>query len=183
MSDKDAKDKLLQAAIELMREIDDTDSITVRQIAQRAGVGPALINYHYQSREKLLFAAIGEVMVQVMEAFRRKPDPCETPVQRVKTMLREVCEIGIRHEKLMRVGAKYQLLSEDFTASSYLLPALREAFGDKGEEALRVMALEIFAITNVILLRGDAVFAFTGLDIHDPAQRTRIVDTLIDIYL
>ena len=183
MSDKDAKEKLLQAAIALMQETEDTDSITVRQIAQRAGVGAALINYHYQSREKLLFAAIGEVMVQVMEAFRRKPDPNEAPQQRVKSMLREVCEIGIRHEKLMRVGAKYQLLSEDFSASSYLLPALREAFGDKGEDALRVMALEIFAITNVILLRGEAVFTFTGMDIHDATQRRRLVDTLIDIYL
>lgn len=182
MPDKDAKEKLLQAAIALMQETDDTDSITVRQIAQRAGVGAALINYHYQSREKLLFAAIGEVMVQVMDAFRRIPDPDETPQQRVKSMLHEVCEVGIRHEKLMRIGAKYQLLSQDFTASSYLLPALREAFGSKGEDALRVMAFEIFAITNVILLRGDAVFAFTGMDIHDPAQRQRLVDMLIDIY-
>ncbi len=182
MSDKDAKEKLLKAAIELMQETDDTDRITVRQIAQRAGVGAALINYHYQSREKLLFAAIGEVMVQMMDAIRRKPNPDETPQQRMKTLLREVCDVGIRHEKLMRIGAKYQLLSEDFSASSFLLPALRDAFGDKGEEALRVMALEIFAITNVILLRAEAVLKFTGLDIHDPAQRSRLVDTLIDIY-
>lgn len=183
MPDKDAKEKLLKAAIELMQETEDTDSITVRQIAQRAGVGAALVNYHYQSREKLLFAAMGEVMVQVMEAFRRKPEPEEDPRQRVKTMLREVCEIGVRHEKLMRVGAKYQLLSDDLTASRYLLPALRDAFPERGEDALRLMALELFVFTNVILLRADAVFGFTGVDIHDAAQRRWLVDTLIEVYL
>jgi len=183
MGDKDAKDKLLKAAIELLEETEDTDRITVRQIAQRAGVNAALINYHYQSREKLLFAAIGEVMVQVMDAFRRPPGPDETPKQRVKSMLLELCEVGMQHEKLMRVGAKYQLMSGEFSPAGYLLPALRAAYPDRGEEALRLMALELFIVTNAVLLHCSTVFSFTGLDIADAPQRSRLVDTLIDLYL
>ncbi len=51
MNDDSIKERILQATIELMRQ--DTANITVRKIAAQAGVTQGLINYHYQSKDRL----------------------------------------------------------------------------------------------------------------------------------
>lgn len=184
MSDKDAKERILKAAKELMDETNDLETVTMRQIAQRAGVGVGLINYHFQSRENLLYAAIGEVMISIMDAFRRTPDEGATPEQKLKDMMTALCDAGAHHEKEMRLGSQYQLLSGDFSAAHYLMPALREACGHKHDEnTLRLIALQLFTLTNLMLLRSDAFFRFSGADIMDKPQRDRLISQLIDIYL
>ncbi len=184
MSENDAKERILKAAKELMDETDNPESVTMRQIAQRAGVGVGLINYHFQSRENLLYTAIGEVMVSIMDEFRQAPPEDASPVERLKTMMTALCDAGARHEKEMRLGAQYQLISGDFSAAHYLLPALREACGNRHDEnALRLIALELFTLTNLMLLRRDAFFRFSGADIMDKPQRDRLISQLIDIYL
>ena len=184
MSDNGAKERILKAAKELMDETDNLESVTMRQIAQRAGVGVGLINYHFQSRENLLYTAIGEVMVSIMDAFRQAPPEGASPVERLKAMMTALCDAGARHEKEMRLGAQYQLLSGDFSAAHYLLPALREAYGHRHDEsALRLIALELFTLTNLMLLRSDAFFRFSGAHIMDKPQRDRLISQLIDIYL
>ena len=61
MSDSplNAKERILQAAIELLAEF---ETITVRQIAERAEVGIGSINYHFQSKDNLLNEAVGRMM-------------------------------------------------------------------------------------------------------------------------
>lgn len=184
MTETNAKERLLKAAMELMNETEDMESITVRKIAQRAGVGLGLVNYHFQSREKLLYEAVGTVMVQVLEAFRQKADPEMPPEERLKAMLFAVCELGFKYEKEVKIGAQYQLYSGDFMACNYFLPQLREIFkGRRDETALRIIAFQIFSITNLILLREDAFFSFTGVDLHNDQQRKAMINTLVDIYL
>lgn len=184
MSEKDAKERILKAAKALMDETDDLESVTMRQIAQRAGVGVGLINYHFQSRENLLYTAIGEVMISIMDAFRQTPPDGATPAERLKDMMTALCDAGARHEKEMRLGSQFQIMSGDFSAAHYLLPALREACGQKYDEnALRLIALQLFTLTNLMMLRSDAFFRFSGADIMNKPQRDRLISQLIDIYL
>ena len=58
----EARQKILNATCDLLREGVKTQSITVRRIAERAGVGIGLINYHFQSRDKLLNEAVNSLM-------------------------------------------------------------------------------------------------------------------------
>ena len=52
------KDKLIDATFELMEEADDPLNVTSRQIAERAGTKPSMINYCFGSRaHKLLHQA------------------------------------------------------------------------------------------------------------------------------
>ena len=58
----DPRERILQAAIAILGEEADPESITVRQIAARAEVGTGLINYHFGSKDALLNEAIGTLM-------------------------------------------------------------------------------------------------------------------------
>ena len=93
MSTKDleAKDRIAKAAMEILNEVSDPDTITVRQIAQRAKVGVGLINYHFQTKENLLYRAVGDAIAQMAVHLQNQnsgenPDP----VRKLKTMLKEL---------------------------------------------------------------------------------------------
>ena len=49
------KEKLLDATFALMEETDDPLNVTSRQIAERAGAKPSMINYCFGSRENLIY--------------------------------------------------------------------------------------------------------------------------------
>lgn len=68
-----ARDRLLAAARELLTEV-PVDSITVRTIADRAGVRHANITHHYGSRAGLLATAIGATLVDLADAITHAPD-------------------------------------------------------------------------------------------------------------
>ena len=59
--EKQARNRIIKAAIELLDEHSDPARITVRQIAERAGVGTGLINYHFQTKDNLLQEAVSSV--------------------------------------------------------------------------------------------------------------------------
>lgn len=63
MSDKDvaADERIIRTAMEILVEEEEPERITVRQIAQRAGVAVGAINYHFQSKEDLLSEAVGRI--------------------------------------------------------------------------------------------------------------------------
>lgn len=184
MSDIEAKVRILQAAIGLMDEVEDSDRITIRQIAERAGVGVGLINYHFQTREHLLYTAIGEYMTQLIAALQHTPPQGASPVDTLRYMLRSLCDIGMRHEKQMRIGAQYQMQQGDFSAANFLLPTLRQVFaGKKDETAIRFIAFQILVTTNVLLLRSDAFFKFAGLDLRNKEQRDHLLDIMIDNFI
>ncbi len=68
-----ARQRLLVAARELLAEVPIT-GITVRMIAERAGVGHALITRYYGSRARLLTIAIGMTLVDLAADIADAPD-------------------------------------------------------------------------------------------------------------
>ena len=66
-----APDKLLEAALELIVEV-GWDAVTTRLLADRAGVGPGLVHYHFSSVPALLRgAAFGAIDQALTEAIDR----------------------------------------------------------------------------------------------------------------
>ena len=57
-SKQSAKDRIMHAAIEIMREKGEVEAVTIRGIARQAGVGIGLINYHFHSKERLISEAV-----------------------------------------------------------------------------------------------------------------------------
>ncbi|MGI6701161.1 MAG: TetR/AcrR family transcriptional regulator [Christensenellales bacterium] len=62
-----AKDKIFQAAMELVTKGKTEQQITTREIASKAGVNLALVNYYYQSKENLLSQVVGTMMGEIIE--------------------------------------------------------------------------------------------------------------------
>lgn len=76
-----ARQRLLAAARELLAEQPVSD-ITVRMIAERAGVGHALISRYYESRGRLLTIAVGFALVELAAEVANAADS-HTAIRRI----------------------------------------------------------------------------------------------------
>lgn len=181
-SDLDARGRIIKAAMEILDEEPEISRITVRRIAERAGVGIGLINYHFQSKEKLLYEAVNITMTQMAEEFRGigKANAME-PVEFIKYMLRKISDFAFKYKNLTQISVSYALLQGDMEAELYLLPALRKFYGSsKGESELRLLSFTLITAMQAIYLRADAFSKYSGIDILDEKQRNESIDLLID---
>jgi len=179
----DPRQRLLDAAIALLAEVKDPDSLTVRQIADRAKVGVGLLNYHFGSKESLLDQAIGELM-QRDAGLRGAPprgDAGSNPAEKVRSILKQTSNVGLRFPNLTRMLAKRTLLGGDYGPERILLPLLREHFATAlSEPEIRVTAIQIVAPLQIMATRAKDFEKFTGLDFLDEAVVDRVIDRLVD---
>ncbi|MGE5633133.1 MAG: TetR/AcrR family transcriptional regulator [Caulobacteraceae bacterium] len=177
----DARDRIMKATMEILDEEQDTGKITVRKIAERAGVGTGLINYHFQSKEKLLYETVNVTMTQMAEEFRSvgKTNEME-PVEFIKYMLKKLSEFAVRYKKLTQISVSYALLQGEMDAEMYLLPALKTYYGrSRDENELRLIAFTLIKTMQVIYLRADAFLKYSGIDVTDEEQRNESIDLLV----
>ena len=179
--ESDAKVRILQAATELLEEAADIDAITVRQIAERAGVGIGLVNYYYQSKDNLLGIVIGLRMEAMVQAISRETDTGLPPIEKLRKLLKDTCNMGERYDKLVLHMLKICMTNGDLQAEISLIPLLREIFGEQKDEiSLRLYAVQILAPLQAALIAMDSFRIYSGYDLGREAQRNDFIDRMID---
>src|SRR5512145_1474653 len=118
----DPKKRILQAAMELLNE-KEPQGITVRKIAERAGVGIGLINYHFQSKDRLLNEAVGGSMgVAAARWLDANEEEYPDPVLRLKNLLKETSTIGVRFPALLQIALSFELQHGNFSVPQLIVP-------------------------------------------------------------
>ncbi len=68
--DSKGKEKIIRITTELIREsAGNISAITTRAIAERAGIGVGLVNYHFQTKENLITICVQRIINQVISGF------------------------------------------------------------------------------------------------------------------
>ncbi len=179
--DQDARERIIQAATEILNEVSDIERITVRQIAERANVGVGLINYHFNSKYNLLNMAVGDVLTKIARGFlEQKNNMNMEPVERLKSMVKELCNAAVTDEKLIQFMLTQGILNGNMQAPLYLIPVLKEVFGTEKEEIeLRIIALQILQPIQVAGISPAVFRMYSGIDLYDMAARNQFIDILI----
>lgn len=180
--EQDAKNRIIRAAIEILNEVSDAEKVTVRQVAERANVGVGLINYHFGTKDKLLAIALGDVMAKMAGSLaHHDSNPHLDPVARLKAMLKELYEFAERHEKIMKFLLTHGILNGNMQTPLFLIPALKDIFGDTIDEIkIRIIALQIILPIQVTSLSPMEFHMYSGIDLHQEAQRNHFIDNLVD---
>jgi AcrR family transcriptional regulator len=178
------KERILQAALELLDEGMEPEKITMRRIAQRAAVGVGLINYHFQTRENLLNSAVG---IAMQREARQWSSPVQDPVtplpprDRLKALLLGASRILLRYPRMARIAVSYELNHGTLEPMQYMLPLLREMFGaSKDEAALRLLALQILLPMQVLYLRAEDWRPFLGIQTINETNLEQMLDVMLD---
>lgn len=181
-ADQTAKDRILDATLAILREVDDPAAITVRQIAQRAEVSLGSINYYFQSKEALLSEAVGQVMMrEAVRWFERATDRDDDPLTRLRMLLKETSRIGMQYPRMLQLMTLHGLQQGDVGVPVMILPLLREIFDDrKSDLELRLLALQLIIPLQAASVNPASYRSYTGYDLTDDRQRDTLIDRLID---
>ena len=180
--DQEAKDRIVRVVTELLLKAPEAiDNITVRQIAEQSGVGVGSINYYFGSRDHLLSIAIGNILAEKANQFIEQKDTGESdPVERLKNMLKELCNISLANEKLIRFTLMQGIMNGDINTPLYLVPMLKEIFGvEKDEIELRIIALQLLQPLQMAGISPETFRMYCGIDLYDRDARGRLIDMLV----
>ena len=178
----DARERIVRAALAVLDETDDVGRVTVRRIAERAGVAVGANNYHFGSKDDLLNEAVTGEMERLAERWTGGFGRYERdPVGSLRAMLRGLAAVVARYPKYARISVSHELLHGNMGTARMLLPALREAFGSaRTELELRVIALQLVAPMQVAFLRESVFREFAGVEMRDDRARDGLLDALVN---
>jgi AcrR family transcriptional regulator len=185
--ERPVRERLIQATRDLLTEGTDLHELSIRQIARRAHVNSAMINYYFQTKEKLMTLAIQEIiqtLASTAEANYREAGT--SPYERIKQRGREVVHFIVQHPGMSKVimlqALEHPHPNDTMAEIARLLEDnLREYYGDrKNERQIAILAMQIMAPLHLWFMRSQVMDAQCGLNLYDEEQRIAFMDELVD---
>ena len=106
------REKLLRAARELMIER-GFPRVTVREVAERAGVGPALVNYYFGGKSDLFAAIIEQVVLEARERIEQATQRSGPVKERIRLFVQEMVAAMTADPYLARLLVEQVLFADD----------------------------------------------------------------------
>lgn len=178
-----AKEKIFQAALELITGGESAESITTRQIAQKAGVNLALINYYYQSKENLMRQVAESRMGEIISQVLAYDDEDLDTEAKLKRLLAATADFSFQHNEIFKIAVAGELKDGCKNSCGLVMPLLKEIFREKSELELRIIALQLLLPFHFIVLYPERYKEYLNTDFFDEQQRTRIINQMTDSIL
>lgn len=184
MKDENQKAALLKATKRLLEEAEQPEKVTSRQIASRAGVNLAMINYYYGSKEALTSQAVSEILDVSAGIFQTPGNPSESPKERLRHILREICKTVVKYQRYTKLYVPHLLLEDEITLPQLILPEIRDHFGTRRSETeCRIIAYEMISFLQLAFYRTDAFMRYTGMDLTKEGTTIELIDWELELFL
>ena len=180
------KEKLEDATFALMEEADDPLNVTSRQIADRAGVKPSMINYCFGSRENLIYQTFQK---QYMSFFKDKEiekliASDLAPKDLLKKLHFIVAKCLVENPKFTKAITGYVLFNRDLSQESFSFPYVKKHYaGKKTDKECRLIAYELSAMMQLIVFRKDDIRESFGIDLNNDKELQKYIDMRVDLLL
>ncbi|OQB24474.1 MAG: putative DNA-binding transcriptional regulator [Firmicutes bacterium ADurb.Bin182] len=178
-----AKEKIFLAAMELVAEGKTEQQITTREIASKAGVNLALVNYYYRSKENLLSEVVGTMMGDIIEQSGQNNRLDSDPETRLKNMLLETADTAFKYHNICKIAISLELKSGCGNSCKMVIPLLREIFTDCDESELNIIALQLMIPFHHIVLKPELYGRYLNTDFFDEKKRKQTINQMVDCIL
>ena len=180
------KDKLMEATLHLMENMEDPMKVTSREIAQQAQVQPAMINYCFGSRENLIYATFQKEYLafvqedEVKEIFSSDLEPKDI-LKRIHFI---VARCLVQNYKFTRAITALVLFQRDLGKGSFSYPYVKAHFqGKKTDKECKLIAYELSTMMQIMIYRKDDIRKDFGIDLDDEKELRKYVDMRVDLLL
>lgn len=183
--EKDARERILKATTDLLNERRDPERINVREIAEKAAVSLGSINYHFQSKDNLVFEAVSQMVnLAAVQYTDTSIENEAAPMDRLRHLVTETSRVLFHFPQLGRVMIEHDLMQGEMGTPLLVVPLLREILGDGYEEIeLRLLAMAFITTLQIAFLRPDIFRLYSGFDLQDEAGLNKAVDMLITLLI
>ncbi|QOR35168.1 TetR family transcriptional regulator [Clostridium sp. 'deep sea'] len=175
-----AKDKVFQAAMELVLEGKNDKQITTREIALKAGVNLALINYYYQSKENLLSQVVGSLMGDVIEKLNPN-NRADTDAQtRLRSILFSTADAAFKYPSICKIAISQELKSGCQNSCKLVIPILKEIMTELDESDLNIIAMQLMIPFHHIVLEPELYSRYLDTDFANEKMRKQKINQMIN---
>jgi AcrR family transcriptional regulator len=189
MSSDEIKQKIIMTAIECI-ERDGFQNVTIRKIADSAGVNVAAINYHFGSKENLVTLALDQTLkeafvVNIADHFNDNQDISSALEDYFKTTLEgAITYPGITKAHLYdpfinnnykgTFVEKFQIFLEDLQGRIKLL------FPGRSDEDMMIIVIQMFSSIFLPGILPGLFSKFPEMDFTDPKKREKYITLLLE---
>lgn len=189
----DSKEAIIQATIELIEQKgDNLDSITVRDIAKKAGVGLGLVNYHFGNKDNLVELCVERIINGIVERFQgiREDTRDLAPFEKLARLGNMTFDFLFEHYAVSRISVLTDMHSPkpgDNTHRTYAayLPLVAACRPDWDEQTVRRKTFSLITLMQQAFLRCDVVSGALGVDLRDKETRhawhIRILHDILEV--
>lgn len=180
------KEKLIDATFALMEEADDPLNVTSRQIAERAGTKPSMINYCFGSRENLIYQTFQK---QYLDFLKEEPiaeliASDISPKELLKKLHFIVAKCLVENPKFTKAISPYVLFNRDLSQESFSFPYVKKHYaGKKTDKECRLIAYEMSSMMQLIICRKDDLKRDFGINLDNAKELKKYIDMRIDLLL
>lgn len=185
--EKEVKQKIINATIDLIKKYGDVSRITVREIAFTAGVGVGLINYHFQTKENLINqCTLDLIRHSIGQLGAKNHDSAMAPIDKLKLLANGIASFMAMNPGVSRISIVKDYASPEPADNSaqviqMLAPIARDICGEGESGADHFLRLHtLVSAIEAAFLRKDALMTAFGIDFDDHEQRAHLVDFCID---
>lgn len=180
------KDKLIDATFALMEEADDPLNVTSRQIAERAGTKPSMINYCFGSRENLIYQTFQK---QYLDFLKEEPiaeliASDISPKELLKKLHFIVAKCLVENPKFTKAISPFVLFERDLSKESFSFPYVKKHYaGRKTDRECRLIAYELSSMMQLMICRKDDLKRDFGIDLDNAKELKKYIDMRVDLLL
>jgi len=186
VSEKDAKERLVNVTIKMICMGKKPSEITVKDITETAEVGNGMVNYHFQSKDNLIRLAVKKVMSCATKSLgeKMKAKENEPPISRLIIILKDVVNFIANNSEISKIAILDDL--ENNQAAAHLLSCeesynkcLEDLYGDNKHKLWSKNYL-IAGYINYIFLKAEKIKNETGFDFYNKEEREKAIETLVE---
>ena len=178
-----AKDKIFQAAMELVTKGKTEQQITTREIASKAGVNLALVNYYYQSKENLLSQVVGTMMGEIIEKSNQNNHMAIDAQTRLRNMLLATADAAFKCRNICKIAISLELKSGCGNSCKLVTPLLKEILTECDESDLNIIAMQLMIPFHHIVLKPEFYSRYLDTDFFDEEKRKQKINQIVDCVL
>lgn len=176
------RERIIAATSDLIRLAGgDLTDVSLRQIARKAGVALGLINYHFQSKERLVEECVQRIIGGIINAFQPGSAASDNPFSCLSGVATEVMDYLLAHPAMARVSILGDMANPKVTDNTMKTVAgFSRLPGMPGEK----MSLFCFTATlQAAFLRRELGTECYGYDLDNKDQRAAFIRDLAALAL
>lgn len=189
----DNREAIIQAAMELMEESGERpETITVREICKRAGVGLGLVNYHFGNKDQLIELCVERIINGIVESFQRVREKTEglTPLEKLEYLGNMTLDFLFEHTTVSKISILTDMRTpkdNDNTSRTYAayLPLVAACRPDLDEGSVRRKTFCLITVMQQMFLRCGSASKALGIDLTKKENRrawhTQILHDILEV--
>lgn len=182
----ETKQEILKATLKIL-EAEGIQKLTIRKIAAEMGGNVAAVNYHFGSKDRVVFEALQTLRARFGMAFNHLRALERPPRERLVDFMMAYCDTVFEYPNLVKAFVNQSLnieIQQNYEAfvrreGLALITETLSKIIPGSEETLRMKAFQMMSSLILILLIGKDGGLVIDLDFSDREVRARYIQTIV----